>query len=161
MACLRSQMSSATDASRKRWNSRSGAEEAGKSTETPLTVSLADELCCSTLSDHQVPARSSSANVDVGVFVFQVSSPQTLSKWRALSAEVRSDAAPCCRGRAKDFARSKLAAEAKRISKSPSTPMDKSLGRDMQPAQPAALNSVSGRFSGIQPQRMRLPWESN
>src|SRR5258708_39518810 len=129
--------------------------------ETPLTVSFADEPCGSTCSDHQVPARSSSANVEGVVFVFQVSSPQTLSKWRALSAEVRSDAAPCCCGRAKDFARSKVAAEATRISKSPSAPMDKSLGRHMQPAQPAALNSASGRFSGIHPQRMRLPRESN
>src|SRR6267142_1914796 len=98
--------------------------------------------------------------MELVAFVFQASSPQTLSKCMVLSAAVRSDTAACCCGRAKDFARNELAAEATRISKSPSAPMDKSLGRDMQPAQPAALNSASGRFSGIQPQGMRLPWES-
>jgi len=42
----------------------------------------------------------------------------------------------------------------------PLEPSDRTLGRAMQPAQPAALNSASGRVSGIHPQRMRWPWAS-
>src|ERR1700682_810879 len=132
MACLRSQMSSATEASRKRWNSRAGLEVAGKSTETPLTVNLAAEPCGSKWSDHHVPVRSSSLNVEADATVFQASSPQTLSKWMAFRAKLRSETATCCRGRTKVFARSELATDATRISRSPSAPMDKNLGNDMQ-----------------------------
>src|SRR6516162_3183722 len=156
MACLLSQISSATDASRKRWNSLSGPDEAGKSNESPLTRSLEVEPSCATLRDHDGPVRSTSLRAEREALVFHAISPQRFSIFISRNATMRSDKSPFC-GKAQAFVRSECASGAIRISSSPSSPSDKILGSAMHPAHPAALNSASGRFSGIQAHKIRFP----
>src|SRR6266478_2304875 len=100
-------MSSATEASKKRWNSISCFGPRGTSRANPLTVSVAAAAPFgSSLADHQGPLRSSRVNVERGDLVFQASSPARFSIWISSMAWPSWDKSACRPGRTNDFARS-------------------------------------------------------
>src|ERR1700687_2939873 len=108
-----------------------------------------------TLSDHQGSVEASSVSKKGPRAADQRSSSQ-----RSSISKERSDSERSSVNRLTEYvdqSRSDSAAGATRICRSPCLSNESSRGRAMQPAQPAAISCESGRLSGIQPQRMRLP----